>query len=387
MSARPGRDWALHCSPNIPVINDIVMGWDFLGTVLDGHIKEHDIVLMVSLNGAQLYESKESDCWVYICIIGNLSPNICYCKLNVLPGGFILGPKKLKNIDSFLFPGMHHLTTIQHEGLSMWDPLSDSHYSLYVYLLFTTADSPGLVYWDRMVGHSGKNGCCLYCGLLRRWKEHTHCYYPALLCPCDQVPKGSNHADINVFSLPSGGSSDYSQNLNKIVSIANQTQWDKMKMETDLTKPPLILSLNPSCSLGVPLCMKANIMHLAGNISDLLISLWCTDMDVGPGNDKSMWDLVIFWDEDLWTSHGKDVAAAGSFLPGSYDCKPCNIAEKINTQYKTWEFQLYTFSIAPILCYDFCPFPCLFPHLSSTTSLLLLCSILHRDRPIFTCLP
>ncbi|KAF8546051.1 hypothetical protein OG21DRAFT_1427996, partial [Imleria badia] len=96
-------------SPDIPLVNDIVMGWDFLGAVLDSDIKEHDIVLMVSLDGAQLYESKESDCWMYIWIIGNLSPDIHYCKLNVLPGGFIPGPKKPKNVDSFLFPGMHHL--------------------------------------------------------------------------------------------------------------------------------------------------------------------------------------------------------------------------------------------------------------------------------------
>jgi hypothetical protein len=90
-------------SPDIPLVNDIVMGWDFLGTVLDDDIKEHDIVLMVSLDSTQPYESKESDCWMYIGIIGNLSPDIQYCKLDVLPGGFIPGPKKPKNVDSFLF--------------------------------------------------------------------------------------------------------------------------------------------------------------------------------------------------------------------------------------------------------------------------------------------
>ena len=153
-------------SPHIPVVDDIVMGWDFLGTVLHGDITQHDIVLMVSIDGAQLYESKESDCWMYIWIIGNLSPNVHYCKLNVLPGGFIPGPKKPKNLDSFPFLGIHHLAIIQLKGLAMWDFNTDSHYLSYVYLLFTTADGTGLVYWDGMVGHSSKNGCCLYCGVL-----------------------------------------------------------------------------------------------------------------------------------------------------------------------------------------------------------------------------
>ena len=38
-------------------------------------------------------------------------------------------------------------------------------------------------------------------------------------------------------------------------------------------------------------------------------------------------------------------------------------------------------------CYDFFPFPCLFPHLGSMMSLLLLCSFLQGDRPILTHLP
>ena len=38
-------------------------------------------------------------------------------------------------------------------------------------------------------------------------------------------------------------------------------------------------------------------------------------------------------------------------------------------------------------CYNFFPFPCLFLHQCSTTSLLLFRSILHRDRPLLTCFP
>ncbi|KIK26897.1 hypothetical protein PISMIDRAFT_94218, partial [Pisolithus microcarpus 441] len=56
----------------------------------------------------------------------------------------------------------------------------------YPYLLFTTADGPGLVYWDGMVGHSGKNGCRMYCGTLGRRKHHGKHYYPALLRPRDR---------------------------------------------------------------------------------------------------------------------------------------------------------------------------------------------------------
>ena len=43
--------------------------------------------------------------------------------------------------------------------------------------------------------------------------------------------------------------------------------------------------------------------------------------------------------------------------------------------------------VMPSMCYDFFPFPCLFPHLCSTMPLLFLRSLLSGDRPILTRLP
>jgi len=102
-----------HDIQSIPIVDDIAMGWDYLGAILEGDITEHDIVVMVSLDGMQLYNSKESGCWVYIWVILNLPPDQRYKKLHVLPGSFIPGPNKPKNVNSFLFPGFHHLVAIQ----------------------------------------------------------------------------------------------------------------------------------------------------------------------------------------------------------------------------------------------------------------------------------
>ncbi|KAG0701436.1 hypothetical protein DFH29DRAFT_990075 [Suillus ampliporus] len=308
----------------IPVIDDIAMGQDYLGTVLDGHIKPNDVVLMVSLDGAQLYESKQSDCWVYIWIIINLSPDKHYHKIH--------------NINSFLFVGMHHLAAIQNEGLTIWDASRDITFISNIHLLFTTTDGPGLVYWDGMVGHSGRNGCRMYCGVLGRRKTCSTQYYPVLLKPLDRCTHGSDHTSINVTQIPL-------ENLCRLVAAPNQRQLDLKKTETGLTKPPLILGLSPS----------HYVMHLAGNISDLLLALWCGTLDCGVTDDLEMWDWAILQDDETWAAHGKAVEMAGPYLPGSFDCKPRNIMEKLNTSYKTWEFQLYTFGLAPALLYGTLP--------------------------------
>ena len=195
------------------IIDDIAMGLDYLGPVLDGHIKENDIALMVSLDGAQLYEHKYSDCWIYIWILVNLSPNKRYKKLCVRPGGFIPGSNKPKNLNSFLYVSIHHLSALQKEGLQIWDADRNITFWLNLYLLYPTADGPGLVYWDGLVGYSGKNRCCLYCRVLSHQKTHGQHYYRVFIKPRDRCVAGSNHPNVNIFDLSSGGSAMYTNNL------------------------------------------------------------------------------------------------------------------------------------------------------------------------------
>ncbi|KIN93118.1 hypothetical protein M404DRAFT_171788 [Pisolithus tinctorius Marx 270] len=96
-------------------------------------------------------------------------------------------------------------------------------------------------------------------------------------------------------------------------------------------------------------------MHLAGNLSDLLISLWHGMMECGHTDDKGSWDWAVFRDEDAWTAHGQAVENTGTYIPGSFDRKPRNITDKINMDYKTWEFHLYIFGLTPTLLYDVLP--------------------------------
>ncbi|KAG1832614.1 hypothetical protein DFJ58DRAFT_671041 [Suillus subalutaceus] len=96
-------------------------------------------------------------------------------------------------------------------------------------------------------------------------------------------------------------------------------------------------------------------MHLAGNLSDLLLSLWRATIDCAAADNPATWDWAVLKDEDTWIAHGEAVEKAGVYLPGSFDRKPRNIAEKLNTSYKTWEFQLYMFGLAPALLYGLLP--------------------------------
>ena len=99
-------------------------------------------------------------------------------------------------------------------------------------------------------------------------------------------------------------------------------------------------------------------MHLASfNLADLLVSLWR-----GQLSDNETTDSVATWPwavlrGDTWEQHGKAVAEATPYLPGSFDRPPRNIAEKINSGYKAWEWLLYLYGLAPALLYGILPQP------------------------------
>ena len=150
---------------------DVLHGSDLTKAFEDGRIGENDIVLMFSIDGAQLYAKKASACWIYIWVLFNLSPNRWYKKKHIFIGGFIPGPNNPKNLDSFLFPGLSHLAVIQKEGLRIWDSALQQELHSKVFLALLAADSPSMMHVTGFVGYHGKHGCRLYCSLPGQCKE------------------------------------------------------------------------------------------------------------------------------------------------------------------------------------------------------------------------
>lgn len=148
------------------------------------------MVLVLSIDGAQLYRNKASDCWIYIWIILDHAPDVRYKKRHVLPGGFIPSLGKPKNSDSFILPGLHHIAAIQKEGLHIWDASRDRVFTSYPFLALATADGPGMACLSGFVGHQGKCHCRVHCGLKGRHKRNMPQYYPVRKKPHNYEVQG-----------------------------------------------------------------------------------------------------------------------------------------------------------------------------------------------------
>ncbi|KIJ06008.1 hypothetical protein PAXINDRAFT_92621 [Paxillus involutus ATCC 200175] len=348
---------ALACNEGVQdTYGDIFDGLDYLEAVMAGEIKEDDITIMFSIDGAQLYRNKASDCWMSIWVIFDRSPDTRYKKQYVLPGVIIPGPNKPKNIDSFLFPGFHHIAAIQHEGLPIWDAARGLLYLSNIYILVATSDGPGLAYLNGLVGHQGRNGCRLYCGMPGRRKAGAPTYYPVMKRP-DGAPPGSDHPDVNPEHFCCS-SETYMSNLANVLSSPNEAQYKKRRLQTGISKPSIFLGFPRGRTLSVPKIFGSDVMHLLSlNLPDLLLPLWRGTFECDPGDVKSTWHWACLAAQDVWKSHGERVAAAIVDIPGIYGRPPRNPAEKIHSGYKAWEYHLYLYGLGPGLLHGILPDP------------------------------
>jgi hypothetical protein len=350
-----------HNGNRISPYGDFFDGVDYLTAVQEGRITSDDMVLMLSIDGAQLYRNKISECWIWIWIIFDNAPNLRYKKKHILPGGIIPGKNKPKNSDSFLYPGLHHIAAIQKEGLLVWDARRDLVFKSHVFLALATADGPGMTYLNGCVGHSGKSGCRLYCPLIGRHKPGGTHYYPARFKPAEFDVLGCSHDDVDLESLLSGLSSAecskrYNTNLQYVSVAKNKSQFDKRRLETGICKPSIFSGLPSKHILGIPGCFPLDIMHLpALNLPDLFLPLWRGTFECDKTDNKNLWEWSVLSDKDTWKAHGQMVADATPYIPGSFDRPPRNPAEKISSGYKAWEFLLYFYGLGPALFHGILP--------------------------------
>ena len=330
--------------------DDTTCGRDYLDAVRAGKIKKDDVLVQLSIDGAQLYHDKESDCWIFVYVIHNLPPSLRYSKKFVIPAGFVPGPGKPKNMDSFLFATLYHISALQGEGLRIWDASTQTYLERSIPFLFVTADGPAMAMVSGMVGHSGKFGCRLFCGLPGRHREGDGHYFPAMLKPDNYNGPGCDHEDITFADLKrfqQDVSARYCRNLQILLGAANLSQYRERRLETGLCKQTILSGLR-EC-LGVPNIFPLDIMHLINlNDPDLFLGLWRGTIKVYPPDNLELWDWRVLVGE-VWQAHGKTVALATPFLPSSFGRAPRNIAEKINSGYKAWEFQIYLLGLGPAL--------------------------------------
>ncbi len=89
-------------------------------------------------------------------VILNLSPDLRYKKKYVIPGGIIPGPNNPEDLDSFVFPGMHHAAALHNEGgLKIWKASTNEVVKSDPFLAKETSDFAAMPKINGLAGHYG----------------------------------------------------------------------------------------------------------------------------------------------------------------------------------------------------------------------------------------
>ncbi|EJD36916.1 hypothetical protein AURDEDRAFT_173986 [Auricularia subglabra TFB-10046 SS5] len=363
----------LYGGNRIDLIDDTLCGSDILREMINGKLGPDDTALIVSLDGLQLYRNKQSGCWIWAFILVNLTPGSRYKKKYVLPGGSVPGPNKPAVMESVLFRTLQHISAINRNGgLPIWDAYRASEpyralclaegrdprpaqFLSTLYLMFATADAEAMPIWNGAVKHSGKKGCRLWCGLpgrrMPRGQRGGH-YYPMLALPTDYNVAGCMHPDQPYDEPRPADPSRYLAELRRICNAKTASAYRKLRLDTGLVKPSILLGLwispeRPTI-LGMPNMFPCDNMHLLMNLAHHFITLWRGTFDCVRPDKLAQWEWATLRDDELWRIHGADIAACAHYMPSPFERPARNPAEKLNSGYKATEYINYFFVHGPV---------------------------------------
>jgi hypothetical protein len=342
---------------HIPVYTDYIDGSLYREYEHLGRIRPQDVVVVLSGDGVQLLKmKKDSNCWIYVWIILDISPESRFKKRYILPGGFVPGPKHMVNSSSFLFPGLQHFNALSKDGIRIWKATTESVFDSNPFLGFETADGVALAEMNGTTAHRGYVGCRLLCDQPGRRDEESSQYYPACLQADGPDLERSNHPDIDPAHLPKPSPEDYEKRLKILLTAQNPTQLKRLRRDTGIAAPSIFLGL--ARTFPFPLCLTPDTMHLHGlNLTSLFYGLWHGSLDGVPKADNPKewaWRVLV---DDNWIQFGRYQDNTRCYLPGSFDRAPRNIAEKFTSGYKTWEFTLTFYGLGPAYHMDVLPEP------------------------------
>ena len=306
----------------IKLYEDFLSGSEYLAAFANGRISIHDTIHLLSINGAQFFDSKTSSCWIDAWGIYDLAPNIRYKVKAIQPGGFIPGPNQPKNYYSLSYPNLHHLSALWHESFHIWDAYDQTVHLSWPFFTISAADGPGLVHLNGQVSHQGYYSCRTYCPNPGRHAPGENTYYLTHLKPHNYILPGSDHNDYPFHRMPVWPLNEYLWNVNYVITSPNAAQYTDHHKETSIVKLSILSGLPSTCMIPLPLCCSHDLMYLiVFNITDLHLSLWHGKMTCKAPDDKQMWDWAVL-EGDTWLQHGAVVAQETPYLPESFKRPP-----------------------------------------------------------------
>lgn len=118
----------------------------------------HDLALGLTTDGFAPWRKRKYTAWPLLIINYNLPPDKRFHQKNIIALSVIPGPKKPKDIDSFLYPLIEELLKLLY-GVQAFDANTGQYFCLRAFLIIAFGDIPAISLLLKMKGHNGIAPC------------------------------------------------------------------------------------------------------------------------------------------------------------------------------------------------------------------------------------
>jgi hypothetical protein len=326
-----------------------------------------NIALGLLTNSFAPFKNCKNTAWPLIIFLYNLPPEIQFHMSNILSLGIVPGPKKPKDVDSFLWPLIQELLWLAH-GVCAFNIIKSELFTLQAFLILFFGDIPAVSMLMWMKGHNGISPCQM-CEIVGLWVPGawatTH-YVPLDCCHHPIVKADPTCTKVyNPSALPSQTHRELLKQATKVETVMTNAEADQLAKAYGIKGTPILLYLD---SLSFPGSFPYDFMCLIWeNLIKNLILHW-TGKFKGLNEGNKSYQLS----QAIWEGIGTSTAAAGSAIPSAYgSCVP-NIAKDCSScSTKMWSF--WTLYIGPVLLQNQFQQPKYYKHFVCLVELLNIC--------------
>ena len=335
-------------------ISDIFDGSVYLNltrkhVVVDGRVLPYtyfsdsrDIALGLATDGFAPFRRRKATTWPLLIYNYNLPPEIRFRKEYILCLGVVPGPKKPKDMDSFLYPLVEELLQLA-VGIRAFDVLQSSVFALHAYLIVVSGDIPALSMLLNIKGHNAFSPCraCKITGVQSPAQRVTTYYVPLSRQPPSTQRLDAATAQYVAVNLPLRTHSEMLEQAREVQLAPTQKESDRLAKKYGIKAVP-ILSFVPS--LVFPSSFPYDFMHLIWeNLIPNLISLWTGNFK-GLDQGHESYHLP----KAVWEAIGELTAGCGATVPSAFCSRPPNIAHDVSScTADSWSF--WALYLGPVL--------------------------------------
>ena len=302
-----------------------------------------DVALGLSTDGFGPFKRCTTTAWPLILFDYNLPPETRFHNKNIISLGVIPGPKKPKDMDSFLWPAFQEFMRLQ-LGVRAFDALADELFLLRAYLILVFGDIPAISMVMRMTGHNGYSPCrlCKILGVRVPNSRATTHYVPLNRSRHPGVREsGSGVVAYDPTALPLRTEAEILQQAQEVRDAPSKAQGGRLSKEYGIKGIPLLSYLK---SLLFPQSFPYDFMHLIWeNLIPNLILLWTGEYK---GLDEGTEEYKLA--PKVWEAICAAGATSGSTIPSVFGAHTPNLASnKSACSAEVWSF--WTLYLGPVL--------------------------------------